>query len=364
MTIADMPTDVEPATAQAGDRLMLRRPDDWHVHLRDGTMLASVVNYTARQFARAIVMPNLKPPITTVAAARAYRERILAAVEPGLAFEPLMTCYLTDTIDADEVERGFAEGVFTAAKLYPANATTNSADGVTDVRTIHPVLEAMQRIGMPLLIHGEVTTRSVDVFDREAVFIERVLSKLVANFPALKVVFEHITTSDAVAFVEVSGPNLAATITPHHLLINRNAMFEGGIRPHFYCLPIVKRESHRLALRRAATSDSAKFFLGTDSAPHVAADKQAACGCAGVFSAPLALESYAKVFEEEGALDRLEAFASENGPRFYGLPLNEGFVMLDRRSQLVPDSIDLAGSQLVPFHAGETLSWTYVGEAD
>ena len=364
MTIADMPTDVEPATAQEGDRLMLRRPDDWHVHLRDGAMLASVVNYTARQFARAIVMPNLKPPITTVAAARAYRERILAAVEPGLAFEPLMTCYLTDSIDGDEVERGFAEGVFAAAKLYPANATTNSADGVSNVRNIQAVLETMQRIGMPLLVHGEVTDRSVDIFDREAVFIERVLAKLIADFPALKVVFEHITTADAVAFVEGGGLNLAATITPHHLVINRNAMFEGGIRPHFYCLPIVKRERHRLALRRAATSGSAKFFLGTDSAPHAAADKQAACGCAGVFNAPLALESYAKVFEEEGALDRLEAFASENGARFYGLPLNGKFVMLDRRPQLVPDSIDLAGSHLVPFHAGETLSWTYVGEAN
>ena len=363
MTIADLPTNVEPAEAP-GNRLILRRPDDWHVHLRDGAMLASVVNYTARQFARAIVMPNLKPPITTAEAAMAYRDRSRAAVEPGLAFEPLMTCYLTDTIDAGEVERGFAEGVFAAAKLYPANATTNSAHGVTDVRNIRAVLEAMQRIGMPLLVHGEVTDRNVDVFDREAVFIERVLSGLVADFPALKVVFEHITTADAVAFVEAGGPNLAATITPHHLVINRNAMFEGGIRPHFYCLPIVKRESHRLALRRAATSGSAKFFLGTDSAPHAAADKQAACGCAGVFNAPLALESYAKVFEEEAALDRLEAFASENGPRFYGLPLNNGHIVLERRSQRVTECIDLAGTSLVPFHAGEELAWTYDGLAD
>ncbi|GAC1418477.1 MAG: dihydroorotase [Novosphingobium sp.] len=362
MTIADMETNVEPAVAP-GNRLILRRPDDWHVHLRDGAMLASVVNYTARQFARAIVMPNLKPPITTVEAAIAYRDRIRASVEPGLAFEPLMTCYLTDTIDSGEVERGFAEGVFTAAKLYPANATTNSAHGVSDVRNIHAVLEAMQRIGMPLLVHGEVTDRNVDVFDREAVFIDRVMAGLIADFPALKVVFEHITTSDAVAFVEAGGANLAATITPHHLVINRNAMFEGGIRPHFYCLPIVKRESHRLALRRAATSGSPKFFLGTDSAPHAAADKQTACGCAGVFNAPLALESYAKVFDEEGALDRLEAFASENGPRFYGLPLNEARVLLERRPQHVAECIDLGGSSLVPFHAGEELAWTYAGLA-
>jgi dihydroorotase len=350
--------------ASACNHLILRRPDDWHIHLRDGAMLAAVVNYTARQFARAIVMPNLKPPITTVEAAKSYRDRIRAALEPGLAFEPLMTCYLTDTIDAGEVQRGFAEGVFTAAKLYPANATTNSAHGVTDVRNIHSVLEMMQRIGMPLLVHGEVTDRSVDIFDREAVFIERVMSGLIAEFPALKVVFEHITTADAAAFVEASGPNLAATITPHHLAINRNAMFEGGIRPHLYCLPIVKREGHRLALRKAATSGSAKFFLGTDTAPHVAADKLSACGCAGVFNAPLALESYAKVFEEEGALHRLEAFASENGPHFYGLPLNDGTVVLERREQQVTECIVLAESSLVPFHAGETLAWTYAGQSD
>jgi dihydroorotase len=343
--------------APAEGRLTLRRPDDWHVHLRDGAMLADVVNYTARQFARAIVMPNLKPPITTVVAAKAYRDRILAALEPGLAFEPLMTCYLTDTIEAGEVERGFIEGVFTACKLYPAHATTNSAHGVTDIRNIHPVLEAMQRIGMPLLVHGEVTDRHIDIFDREAVFIDRVLAKLIADFPALKIVFEHITTAEAVAFVEASGPNLAATITPHHLAINRNAMFDGGIRPHFYCLPIAKRELHRLALRRAATSGAAKFFLGTDSAPHPVGDKESACGCAGVFNAPYALESYAKVFDEEGALNRLEAFASENGPRFYGLPLNESRVVLERRQICVPDKIELDGSDLVPFHAGEAIAW-------
>jgi len=349
--------------APAGSRLTLRRSDDWHVHLRDGAMLARVVNYTATQFARAIVMPNLKPPITTVAAAKAYRDRILSALEPGLTFEPLMTCYLTDTIAADEVERGFTEGVFTACKLYPAHATTNSAHGVTDIANIHPVLEVMQRIGMPLLVHGEVTDRHVDIFDREAVFIDRILTKLIADFPALKIVFEHITTADAVAFVEASGPTLAATVTPHHLAINRNAMFEGGLRPHFYCLPVAKREPHRLALRRAATSGSAKFFLGTDSAPHPVGDKESACGCAGVFNAPCALESYAKVFDEEGALDRLEAFASENGPRFYGLPLNESRVTLERRQNRVPERLDLDGTDLVPFHAGEALSWSFTGAA-
>ena len=361
MTISDRPRNEQNAVPTARRRLTLRQPDDWHVHLRDGEMLAAVVNDTARQFARAIVMPNLSPPIITVAAATAYRERILAVVEPGLAFEPLMTCYLTDTIDAGEVERGFAEGVFTACKLYPAHATTNSQHGVTDIRTIRPVLEAMQRIGMPLLVHGEVTDRHVDIFDREAVFIERILAKLIADFPALKVVFEHITTAEAVAFVEAGGPNLAATITPHHLAINRNAMFDGGIRPHFYCLPIVKRETHRLALRRAATSGSAKFFLGTDSAPHAIGDKEAACGCAGIFNAPFALESYATVFEEEGALDRLEAFASENGPGFYGLAPNDRTVTLERAPSSVPAVLKTGPATLVPFHAGETLAWRYVG---
>ncbi len=358
MTNANKPMN-NAAIAFAPTRLVLRTPDDWHVHLRDGEMLAAVVNYTARQFGRAIVMPNLSPPITTVAAAKAYRTRILEAVEPGLVFEPLMTCYLTDTIDASEVERGFGEGVFTACKLYPAKATTNSDHGVTDVRKIYPVLEAMQLIGMPLLLHGEVTDVHVDIFDREAVFIDRTLTKLIANFPGLKVVFEHITTAEAVAFVEAGGPNLAATITPHPLAINRNAMFEGGIRPHFYCLPVAKRERHRLALRRAATSGSAKFFLGTDSAPHTAGEKESSCGCAGIFNAPFALESYATVFDEEGALDHLEAFASENGPRFYGLPLNEERIVLERRQNPVPGMISLDGSDLVPFHGGETLKWSF-----
>jgi len=331
-------------SSPAVNRLTLRRPDDWHVHLRDGAMLGSVVNYTARQFARAIVMPNLKSPITTIAAAKAYRDRIIAALEPGMDFQPLMTCYLTDTIEPGEIEHGFSQGVFTACKLYPAHATTNSDHGVTDIRMIYPVLEVMQRIGMPLLVHGEVTDRHVDIFDREAVFIESILSALIADFPALKVVLEHITTADAVAFVEAGGPNLAATITPHHLMINRNALFDGGIRPHAYCLPIVKRERHRLALRRAATSGSAKFFLGTDSAPHAAHDKESACGCAGIFNAPFALESYATVFDEEGALDRLETFASEHGPRFYGLPLNEARVALERIEKRAPERIRLVST--------------------
>ncbi len=332
------------------DRITIRRPDDWHVHLRDGDMLRAVAPYTARQFSRAIVMPNLSPPVTTVGAARAYRERIVAAA-PG--FTPLMTCYLTDHADAAEIACGHGEGVFTAAKLYPAHATTGSAHGVTDVATLTPALEAMQRIGMPLLVHGEVTDADVDIFDREAVFIERTLSGLVRDFPALKIVFEHVTTADAVAFVEESGPNVGATITPQHLILNRNAMFDGGLRPHAYCLPVVKREVHRLALRKAATSGSAKFFLGSDSAPHVRAAKETACGCAGIFNAPFALEAYATVFDEEGALDRFEEFASEHGPNFYGLPLNEGTVTLERADVQVPERI----GDVVPFLAGEAIGW-------
>jgi dihydroorotase len=275
-----------------------------------------------------------------------------------------MTCYLTDGMDPKEVETGFAAGVFTACKLYPAHATTNSSHGVTDIRNIYLVLEAMQRIGMPLLIHGEVTDAHVDIFDREAVFIERILTKVVADFPALKIVFEHITTAEAVDFVEASGPNIAATITPHHLAINRNAMFQGGIRPHLYCLPIVKRERHQLALRAAATSGSPKFFLGTDSAPHAVQDKESACGCAGIFNAPFALESYAVVFEEEGALHHLEGFASEHGPRFYGLPLNAGKVALERVDCLVPDEVRAGPNAVVPFHAGETLPWRFAGAVE
>lgn len=341
--------------------LTIRRPDDWHLHLRDGDVLHGVLPYTARQFARAIVMPNLSPPVTTTDAGRAYRERILAAVPAGMDFTPLMTVYLTDASDADDLARGFEEGVFTAAKLYPANATTNSAHGVTDVSNIMGVLERMAGIGMPLCVHGEVTDHDVDVFDREAVFIDRTLAPLVARLPELKVVFEHITTAEAVAFVDQAAANVGATITPQHLHINRNAMLVGGIRPHAYCLPVAKREAHRLALRKAATSGSAKYFLGTDSAPHARHAKESACGCAGIFNAPYALESYFAVFDEEDALDRFEAFASENGPRFYGLPLNEGSVTLERADSLVPNTIKANGTEIVPFHAGETLGWRLIG---
>lgn len=341
--------------------LTIRRPDDWHVHLRDGAMLEAVADFTARQFARAIIMPNLASPVTTVEAARAYRDRILAALSEGHDFTPLMTAYLTDTIDPAELAAGHAQGVLTAAKLYPAGATTNSDSGVTDIANIRGALEQMEAIGMPLLIHGEVTDPDVDIFDREAVFIERILIPLTRTFPALKIVLEHITTADAVHFVENAGPNIAATITPHHCVINRNAIFERGIRPHAYCLPIAKREQHRLAVRAAAVSGSPKFFLGTDTAPHARADKESACGCAGIFNAPYALESYAAIFEAEGALDSFEAFTSENGPRFYGLPLNKGAVTLKRMPTAVPEQLDVNGAELVPFQAGETLAWAFDG---
>ncbi len=345
------------AAEDAPVSLTLRRPDDWHVHLRDGPMLTLAVADTARQFARAIVMPNLVPPVTTRAAAAAYRERILAACPAGYDFTPLMTAYLTDTIDPDEVAGGFEAGVFTACKLYPAGATTNSDAGVTDVGNIHPVLERMEAIGMPLLVHGEVVTPEVDVFDREAVFIDQVLAPLVQQFPALKVVLEHITTADAVQFVEAAPATVAATITAHHLHIDRNALFDGGLRPHAYCLPVAKRRQHKDALRKAAVSGSPKFFLGTDSAPHPQAEKESACGCAGIYSAPVALESYAQVFEEEGHLDRLEAFASEYGPKFYGLPLNEAQVRLERQPTEVPAQVTREGETVVPFMAAETLPW-------
>ena len=335
------------------ERLTITAPDDWHVHLRDDAMLERVVSYTARSFRRAIVMPNLRPPVTTVAAARNYRDRIVAACADGVAFTPLMTAYLTDDIAAEEIERGFREGVFTAAKLYPAHATTNSAAGVTDLARLADVLTTMESIGMPLLIHGEVTDGDVDVFDREAVFIERHLKPLRARYPELRVVFEHITTEQAVDFVGSADRNLAATITPHHLHINRNAMFRGGLRSDFYCLPVAKREFHRLALRKAATSGDHRFFLGTDSAPHARAGKETSCGCAGIFNAPHALESYAEVFDQENALDRLEAFASLNGPAFYNLPANTNRITLERQDQLVPELVN----GLVPFHAGEILSW-------
>lgn len=342
------------------DRLTIRRPDDWHVHLRDGEMLGAVARYTARQFARAIVMPNLTPPVMTTEQGKAYRERIMAALPADSDFNPLIVAYLTDATDADEIARGHGEGVFTACKLYPAHATTNSAHGVTDIRNIMPVLERMQAIGMPLLIHGEVTDHDVDIFDREAVFIERTLAPLVRDLPGLKIVFEHITTAEAAQFVADAPANVAATVTPQHLHINRNAMLVGGIRPHAYCLPVAKREKHRVAVRKAATSGSPKFFLGTDSAPHARHTKEASCGCAGIFNAPYALESYIAAFDEDGVLDRFEGFASEHGPRFYGLPLNEGTITLERGEVRVPDSLDAGGQEIVPFHAGETLGWTLV----
>ena len=343
------------------DQLTIRRPDDWHLHFRDGQMMRDVVPYTARQFARAIVMPNLTPPVTDTESAAAYRERILAAVPEGLEFMPLMTCYLTDNTDPDDLARGAAKGVFTAAKLYPAGATTNSDNGVTDVRKLDPVLARMEAEGIVLCVHGEVTDHDIDVFDREAEFIERHLRRITSEFPQLRVVFEHITTSDAVDFVLASGPNVAATITPQHLHINRNAMLVGGIQPHNYCLPVAKRETHRLALRKAATSGNAKFFLGTDSAPHERHAKESACGCAGIFNAPFALESYLRVFEEEGALDQFEGFASLNGPAFYGLPVNEEAITLERAEVSVPDELQAGGSVVVPFHAGQTLGWKLAG---
>jgi dihydroorotase len=359
--------------AERMDAISLRRPDDWHVHLRDGAMLVQVLPFTARQFARAIVMPNLVPPVTDVVAARAYRERILAALRPhpnppplagegtGGGFTPLMTCYLTDATDPEEVARGYAEGVFAAVKLYPAHATTNSEFGVTDLDRVMPLLERMAGLGMPLLVHGEVTDPAIDVFDREAVFIDRVLDPLRRSLPELHIVFEHITTEEAAQYVASGGANLAATITAHHLVINRNAIFAGGIRPHLYCLPIAKREKHRLALRRAAISGDPHFFLGTDSAPHAAPTKETACGCAGIFTAPCALEIYAEVFEEEAALDRLEAFASLNGPKFYRLPPNETRVTIKREPWAVPERIGAGESAVVPFRGGETLRWRLAG---
>jgi dihydroorotase len=335
--------------------LTIRRPDDWHVHLRDGDMLKTVAPYTARQFARAIIMPNLAPPVTRVEDAASYRDRIIAAAGPD--FTPLMTCYLTDNVDPDELDRGHGDGVWVAAKLYPAGATTNSASGVTDIRHIYPALERMQQIGMVLCIHGEVTDPGVDVFDREAVFIDRILTPLVRDFPDLKIVLEHITTSQAAEYVASAPATVAATVTPQHLMLNRNALFQGGLRPHAYCLPVIKRENHRLAVRRAAVSGSSKFFLGTDSAPHAREAKESGCGCAGIFNAPFALEAYAQVFDEEGALDRFEAFASLNGPSFYGLAVNDDTITLERAECAIPDQV----GELVPFGAGASFSWQFAG---
>ena len=339
-------------------QITLTRPDDWHLHLRDGEALAAVLPHTARQFARAIVMPNLKPPVTTVALAAAYRQRILAALPAGLDFEPLMTLYLTDNTPPSEIAAAVASGFVKAVKLYPAGATTNSDAGVTAIAKTYDTLAEMERLGLPLLVHGEETDPAVDVFDREKIFIERTLAPLLQRFPRLKLVMEHITTADAAEFVAGAGANVGATITAHHLLYNRNAIFTGGVRPHWYCLPVLKRERHREALVAAATSGNAKFFLGTDSAPHAKMAKEAACGCAGCYTAHAALELYAEAFERAGALARLEAFASFHGPDFYGLPRNAGTVTLARESWAPPAAYPyVAGDTLVPLAAGETLNW-------
>jgi dihydroorotase len=340
--------------------LTITRPDDWHVHLRDDAVMASVVPHTARQFARAIVMPNLKPPVTTTAQALAYRSRILGALPAGLRFEPLMTLYLTDNTPPDEILRAKDSGLVHAVKLYPAGATTNSDAGVTDLRRCYPTLDMMQRVGMPLLVHGEVTDQAIDLFDREAVFIDQVMIPLRAAMPELKVVFEHITTRQAADYVRESAGPIAATITAHHLLYNRNELFKGGIRPHYYCLPVLKRESHRQALVAAATSGNPKFFLGTDSAPHAKGAKEHACGCAGCYTALHAMELYAQAFDQVGALDRLEAFASLNGPAFYGLPVNRDRLTLKRAEWTLPEQLALGSATVVPLNAGETLRWQVV----
>ncbi|HQY27240.1 MAG TPA: dihydroorotase [Burkholderiaceae bacterium] len=342
------------------DSISLTRPDDWHLHLRDGDALRAVVGASAAQFARAIVMPNLRPPVATVEQALAYRQRIVDALPPGADFEPLMTLYLTDNTSADEVRRAQQSGRVVAVKLYPAGATTNSDAGVTDLRRTWPVLDAMQRCGMPLLVHGEVTEPAVDVFDRESVFIDTVLDPLRRDFPALRIVFEHITTRQAAQYVAQARGSIAATITAHHLLYNRNAIFAGGLKPHWYCLPVLKREEHRRALLEAASSGDARFFLGTDSAPHAARLKEHAAACAGCYTAPHALELYATAFEQMGALGRLEAFASFHGPDFYGLPRNAGRVTLRREAWAVPESMAFGGDRIVPLAAGETLAWKLV----
>ncbi len=338
--------------------LTITRPDDWHLHLRDGAALAAVLPDTARRFARAIVMPNLKPPVTTVALAAAYRDRILAALPAGMKFTPLMTLYLTDKLPPAEIDALKASGFVHAVKLYPAGATTNSDAGVSDLKKCAATLARMEQLGVPLLVHGEVTDPAVDIFDREAVFIDTVLRPLLREFPKLKVVLEHITTRDGIDFVRASGANVAGTLTAHHLLLNRNAIFAGGIRPHHYCLPVLKREIHRQALVAAAISGNPKFFLGTDSAPHGQSTKEAACGCAGCYTAHAGIELYAEVFEAAGALDKLEAFASFFGPDWYGLPRNTEQITLRREAMAVPASLDyLAGDRLVPLRAGETVAW-------
>jgi dihydroorotase len=343
------------------DSVKIRRPDDWHIHLRDGAMLRAVLPFTAEQFARGIIMPNLVPPVTTVEAAGGYRERILAARPVGNDFEPLMTCYLTDTTSPDEIEKGHSEEVWIAAKLYPAGATTNAHHGVTDINGLRPVLERMERIGMPVLIHGEATDPAIDIFDREAVFMEQTLVPLLKQYQGLKVVVEHVTTEETVAIVRAHAPRVAGTITPHHLVINRTSIFQGGLRPHLYCLPVAKRENHRLALRRAATSGDTCFFIGTDTAPHLAHTKEASCGCAGVFAGATALQTYVQVFDEEHALDRFESFASHNGAKFYGLPPNQGTIELKRRAGSMPAAVAVEGGEVVVFRGDESLPWSLGG---
>lgn len=346
------------STSETIEALRITRPDDWHLHLRDGAALASVLPHSAAQFARAIVMPNLKPPVTTTAQASTYRERILAALPAGMQFEPLMTLYLTDNTAPDEIRRAKASGLIHGVKLYPAGATTNSDAGVTDLRLSYPTLEVMQEVGMPLLVHGEVTDAAIDLFDREAMFIEQVLKPLRRAMPQLKIVFEHITTSDAAAYVaEAEGP-IAATITAHHLLYNRNDIFKGGIRPHYYCLPVLKRESHRQALLQAATSGNPRFFLGTDSAPHAKGAKEQACGCAGCYTALHAMELYATAFDQANALDKLEGFASFYGADFYGLPRNQTQITLQRQTWVMPETLHFADSEIVPLNAGEPMAWS------
>ncbi len=353
---------MSPITAASAslNSITLTRPDDWHLHLRDDAVLASVLPHTAKQFARAIVMPNLKPPVTTTAAALAYRERIIAALPEGMRFEPLMTLYLTNNTTPDEIRRARDSGLIHAVKLYPAGATTNSDAGVTDLRLCYPTLDVMQQCGMPLLVHGEVTDPAIDLFDREAVFIDQVMVPLRNDLPELKVVFEHITTKHAADYVSSASGPIAATITAHHLLYNRNAIFLGGIRPHYYCLPVLKRESHRLALVKAATSGNPRFFLGTDSAPHSKGAKEHACGCAGCYTALHAMELYAEAFDQAGALEKLEGFASLFGPSFYQLPVNSGQITLQRQDWTLPMELPLGNSTVVPLNAGETLRWKAV----
>ncbi len=348
------------STEKSPQSITITRPDDWHLHLRDGAALASVLPHTARQFARAIVMPNLKPPVTTTAQAIAYRGRIMAALPQGMHFEPLMTLYLTNNTSPDEIRRAKDSGLVHAIKLYPAGATTNSDAGVTDLTHCTKTLETMQAVGMPFLVHGEVTDPAVDIFDREAVFIDKVMQPLLRDMPELKVVFEHITTKDAAQFVTEGKGNIAATITAHHLLYNRNEIFKGGLRPHYYCLPVLKREEHRQALVKVAVSGNTKFFLGTDSAPHPKGLKEHACGCAGCYTALHAMELYAEVFDQAGAMDKLEAFASFNGPAFYNLPRNSGTIVLKREAWTVPAELPLGDATIVPLNAGEIINWKLV----